>query len=90
MVGKDKGKEGQVERLWPKENKVSIAGINIFKRHFKARSEGQKSGIVDVPRPLDVAKVALICPKCKQVTRIGYKLTAKEKVRLCRKCGQEV
>ncbi len=89
-VGKDRGKEGAVERVWLKEGKITVTGLNLFKRHFKARSQGQKSDIVELPRPLDVAKLALICPKCKQVTRVGYKLTAKEKVRICRKCDQEL
>lgn len=90
MVGKDSGKEGTVEKVWPKLAKVTVPGLNMFKRHLKARSEGQKSGIVDVVRPLPVSNIALICPKCKQITRIGYKITAKEKMRVCRKCDQEI
>jgi len=88
MVGKDKGKEGTIEKAFV--DKVVVAGINIYKRHSKPRGEGQKGGIVDFVRPLDVSKVALVCPKCKQITRIGYKLTQKEKVRICRKCGQDL
>ncbi len=90
MVGKDRGKEGAIERVWENEAKVAIAGINVYKRHSKPRGEGQKGGIVDFVRPLSAANVALVCPKCKQVTRIGYKLTDKEKVRVCRKCDQEI
>ncbi len=89
-AGKDLGKEGVVEKIWPKDNRVTVAGVNVFKRHLKPRGDGQKGGIVDFVRPLPVANVALICPKCKQVTRVGYKLTEKEKVRICRKCGQEI
>lgn len=81
MVGKDKGKEVVLERAW--ENKVIMAGINVFKKH-------QKKQIVDITKPLPAANVALICPKCKQVTRIGYKLTQKAKVRICRKCEEEI
>ncbi len=69
-VGKDRGKEGLVEKVWPKEGKVTMAGVNIFKRHLKAR-EGQKGGITDFTRPLPESNVALICPKCKQVTRVS-------------------
>lgn len=90
MVGKDRGKEGAIEALWPKAGKLALAGINVYKRHSKPRGEGQKGGIVDFTRPLAAAKVALVCPKCKQVTRVGYKLTNKEKVRICRKCEQEI
>ncbi len=89
-AGKDRGKGGVVERVWPKTNKVSVAGVNIFKRHLKPRGQGQKGGIIDVPRPMPESNVALICPKCQQATRVGYKLTTKEKVRVCRKCGAEI
>lgn len=90
MVGKDKGKEGAVEMVWQTENKVTVAGTNLYKRHMKPRGEGQKGGIHELSRPYDVSKIALVCPKCKQVARIGYKLTQKDKVRVCRKCDQEI
>jgi large subunit ribosomal protein L24 len=90
LTGKDRGKEGAVERVWPKEAKVAVAGVNVYKRHSKPKTEGQKGGIIDFARPLAFAKVALVCPKCKQVTRVGYKLTDDKKVRICRKCDQEI
>lgn len=90
MVGKDRGREGTVDQLWPRQEKVTIAGVNVYKRHSKPRGEGQKGGIIDFVRPLPAANVVLICPKCKQVTRVGFKLTQKEKVRTCRKCEQEL
>ncbi|MCL4397814.1 50S ribosomal protein L24 [Patescibacteria group bacterium] len=88
MAGKDRGKEGTVEKVL--DGRVAVAGVNIYKRHSKPRSEGQKGGIVDFARPLPIANVALICPKCKQITRVGFKVTEKEKVRICRKCEQEI
>ncbi len=90
VKGKDSGKEGAVERVWPKNRRVTIAGVNLFKRHMKPRAEGQKGGIVDFVRPLPVSDVALVCPKCKQLTRVGYKITDHDKVRICRKCEQEI
>ena len=90
MVGKDRGKEGSVDLVWPKEGLVTVGGVNLYKRHVKPQGEGQKGSIKEFVRPLLVSKVALICPKCKQVTRVGFKLTAKEKVRICRKCQQEI
>lgn len=82
-AGKDRGKEGVVEKVWPKNDRVTVPGVNMYKRHLKPRGEGQHGGIHDVVRPLAAGKVALICPKCKQVTRLS-------KRRVCRKCGQEV
>jgi len=90
MAGKDRGKTGAVEKVFADRDRVAVAGVNMYKRHTKARAEGQKGGIMDFARPLPVANVALVCPKCKQPTRVGYKITAKEKVRICRKCQQEI
>lgn len=89
-AGKDKGKEGAIEIVWQKENKVSIAGVNLYKRHIKPRAEGQKGEIKELPRPIAVANVALVCPKCKKETKIGYKVVKDKKVRICRKCDQEI
>lgn len=90
MAGKDRGKTGSVEKVFASLNRVVIPGINIYKRHTKPRSEGQKGGIMDFVRPIQISSVALICPKCKQPTRVGYKITTKKKVRICRKCDQEI
>lgn len=88
MVGKDKGKEGAIEKIVA--GRITVAGVNVFKKHSKPRGEGQKGQIMDITKPISSAKVALICPKCKQVTRVGYKIVKDEKVRVCRKCDQEL
>ena len=49
-----------------------------------------KGGIYDIPRPLGFGKIALICPKCKKITRVGFKFVGTEKVRICRKCNKEI
>lgn len=87
--GKDKGREGKIERIFSKKGLVLIPGINIYKKHVKAIS-GQKGGIYEVPRPLPFSKISLICPKCKKITRVGFKLVGKEKIRVCRKCKKEI
>jgi len=89
ILGKDKGREGDIERVFPKENKAMLPGINIYKKHVKGKP-GQKGGIFEIPRPLSFAKIALLCPKCKKVTRVGFKIVDGEKRRICRKCGREV
>jgi len=88
-AGKDRGREGIIEKVFPKENEVLVAGLNICKKHVKARGEGKPGGIIEVARPLSMAKVALLCSKCKQPTRVGYQLgKGKDKSRICRKCKQ--
>lgn len=94
IAGKDKGRKGKIEKILPKQFKVLVPGINIFKKHMKPRGEKQPGGIIDVVKPLLVSNVALLCPKCGKQTRIGYRVekggslpagkTGKQ--RICRKC----
>ncbi len=89
LLGKDKGREGEVERVISKDSLVVLPGINIYKKHVKG-TQGQKGGIYEIPRPMAMSKVALICPKCKKPTRVGFKMAGEEKVRICRKCNREI
>ncbi len=90
IAGKDKSREGTVERVYPKQNKIIIAGVNLYKRHVRKSDKMPKGGIIDVPRPLDVAKVMLVCPKCGKKTRVGYEVDKKRKYRICKKCKSRV
>lgn len=89
LSGKDKGREGEIEKVIPKRSSVLVPGVNIYKKHVKG-VPGQKGGIYEIPRPLSYAKIALICPKCKKITRVGFKLVDSKKKRVCRKCGREI
>lgn len=84
--GRDKNKEGTITRILPKIQAVIVEGVNITKRHTKVSKTTPKGGIVEIAQPMLVHKVALICPTCKKPTKIGYKTTAKQKERFCRKC----
>ena len=88
-LGKDKGREGQIEKIYPKKLMVLIPDINLYKKHVKG-SQGQKAGIYDIPRPLPFSKIQLLCPKCKKATRVGFKFVGKEKRRICKKCKSEI
>ena len=92
MLGKDRGKTGTVDRVFRKESLVLVSGINLYKRHLKPRREKDQNsgGIVDKARPLNSAKVALICPKCGKITRVGFLLSKGTKVRICRICKAEI
>ena len=89
-TGRDKGKKGKIERLFPRKSKVSIPGINVFKKHLKRKDEKNPGGIIEIVRPFPLSKVALLCSKCGQATRVGYKIIDKEKLRICRKCKEEI
>jgi large subunit ribosomal protein L24 len=88
--GKDNGKSGTIQKVFTKELKVVVEGVNQVKRHVKSRVPGQKSEIITLTKPLPIANVQLVCPKCKKPTRVGYKMLKDEKVRMCKKCNAEL
>ena len=88
-AGKDKGREGKIEKILVGDAKVIIPGVNLYKKHVKGFGD-VKGGVYDIPRPLGFGKIALICPKCKKITRVGFGKAGKEKVRICRKCKKEI
>ena len=88
-AGKDKGRDGKIEKIFTKTLKVVVPGFNLYKKHVKG-FQGQKGGIYDIPRPLGLGKIALICPKCKKVTRIGFSTKGEKKARICKKCNKEI
>src|SRR3989304_6914094 len=84
--GKDRGKKGKIDRVDAKSNTVLLPGINVYKKHLKRKDEKNLGGIIDFVRPLTVSNVALVCPSCGKVTRVGYLVVKGEKERICRKC----
>ncbi|MBI3342684.1 50S ribosomal protein L24 [Candidatus Gottesmanbacteria bacterium] len=89
-TGKDKGRKGKVEHTFPGNGTVEVGGVNIYKRHTKKRDEKRPSAIIDITKPIHISKLALICPKCNQPTRVGYLVVKGEKERICRKCEQKI
>ena len=93
-AGKDKGREGVVEKVFPKTGKILVSGLNIYKKHSRAQGKEGKSGggIIDIVRPLFLTNVALVCPKCGKPTRVGYQILKDgpphRRVRICRKCKE--
>jgi len=90
ISGKDKGKKAKVLVAFPRQNKITVEGVNIVKKHRRPRSEKEKGQVVEIPKPIDVSNVKLVCPKCSQTVRVGYKRVEKKKYRVCKKCGQEI
>lgn len=84
-TGREKGKKGKIEKVLPKENKLVVSGVNIYKRHRKV-TKNTKAGIYDVIRPIPASNVSIICPKCQKPTRVGFKIDGKTKERICKKC----
>jgi len=96
ISGKDRGKKGKVIDVLPVANKIVVEGINIAKKHVRPKKEGEKGQIVELPKAFDVSNAKVICGKCKNAARVGYNIIEssdkkkKEKVRICKKCGQEL
>jgi large subunit ribosomal protein L24 len=89
IAGKDKGKEGTVERVLPKEEKVIVTGVNTAKRHQRARRANEQAGIIDKDMPIHVSNVMLV-HKGKPV-RVGYRVEADgSKVRIARPSGEVI
>ena len=106
ITGKDRGKQGRVLEARPSEGRVIVENLNLIKRHTKPRPVRDRSqmggaaiipcGIIEKPGAVDVSNVMLVCPTCKQPTRVG--ITRKEikgemrRVRVCKRqgCGQEI
>jgi large subunit ribosomal protein L24 len=74
MRGDDKGKEGKVLRVYPKTGRITIEGVNIVKKHRKARRENEQSGIIDFPAPVHASNVMLIDPKSGEPTRVRARI----------------
>ncbi|MBQ7071536.1 MAG: 50S ribosomal protein L24 [Ruminococcus sp.] len=92
LSGKDKGKQGKVLEVSPKEGKVIVEGLNIATKHVKPRRQGEQGGIVSAEAAFYASKVQLVCPKCGKSTRIAHKILEDgTKVRVCKNadCGEE-
>ena len=91
LSGKDKGKKGKVLAVSPKEGKVIVEKINIVSKHVKPRRMGEPGGIIKAEGAMYASKVQIVCPTCKEATRIGHSFDAKgKKIRVCKKCGKEL
>ena len=86
-TGKDRGKRGEVVRVFPDEGRVTVKDLNLVKRAMKARRAGEKGQIVTLAKPLNVSNVELVCAACGKPTRIGYRMEGEAKRRFCKKCN---
>jgi large subunit ribosomal protein L24 len=104
LRGKDAGKEGRVLEALPKEGRVVVENINVVKRHRRPRPIQNTTGmggpqiipggIIELPAPLPVSNVMVVCPTCRKPTRVGtIEKTVKDRtvrLRVCKQCGEEI
>lgn len=91
LAGKYKGKTGKITATHPAENKVTVEGINIVKKHVKPNREHPQGAIVELTKPMWVSKVAIIDPTSKKPSRLGVRIDKDgNKVRVLKKSGKEI
>lgn len=89
-AGRDKGKQGEVLKVMPKDERVVVQGVNMVKRHTRP-SQTNAGGIVDKEAAIAVSNVALIDPKDGKATRVGFKtLEDGKKVRFAKRSGEVI
>lgn len=88
IAGKDRGKQGKVLRVFPKEGRLTVERVNIIKRHTRPVRQAQQGGIIEREGKIHISNVMLICAKCDRGVRIGHNLLEDgKKVRVCRRCN---
>lgn len=88
LIGKDKGKVGKIEKVFPTKNKALVAGVNIVKRHSKP-SRTSEGGVIQKESPIDISNLAHIDPKSGKPTKVGFKyLEDGTKIRFAKKSGE--
>ena len=92
LAGKDKGKTGKVLQVMSNDDKVKVVveGLNLLIKHQRAKRAGEKGQRIQFPAAVAIAKAALVCPKCGQAARVGYKSVDDKKVRFCKKCKETI
>ena len=90
-AGKYKGQTGKITAVHPKENKVTVEGINIVKKHVKPNQQHPQGAIVEITKPLWVSKVAIVEPTTKKASRIGFQFNDDgSKTRVFKSTGKEI
>lgn len=90
IAGKDRGKTGVVERVFPSMDKIVVKGIAMAKKHVKPSRTNPQGGIMDINLKVNASNAMVVCPSCGKPTRIGYKTSDDRKTRICKKCNQSV
>ena len=91
ISGNDKGKLGKVLAALPVENRIVVEGLNMKKKHVRARRQDQKGEMVRIPAAFAVSRVMIVCSKCGKAARIKHAFNdAHKKVRTCAACGSEL
>lgn len=90
LTGKDRGAEGTVLSAKPASQRVTVEKVNIIKKAMRPTQANPEGGIASMEAPIHGSNVALICPSCKEATRVSIKRENGKKIRVCKKCGADI
>ena len=91
IAGKDRGKTGKVLRSVPEKSRVVVEKVNMVKKAMRPTQQNPQGGIMSIEAPIHVSNVMVVCPECKQPTRVSHRVNeAGKKVRVCKKCGKDI
>ncbi len=89
IKGRDRGKEGRVRRVIPKEGRAIVADVNVYRKHVRPGTRARQAGIIEIEMPIQLSNLMLICSKCNRPTRVGVRvLEDGSRARFCKKCGE--
>ena len=91
IAGKDKGKEGEVIRSLPQKERIVVEKVNMIKKALRPTQQNPQGGISTMEAPIHVSNAMLVCPHCKQATRVARRRDENNKgIRVCKKCGKDI
>jgi len=90
ITGKDRGKTGKVASVNNETMRLTVEGINLFKKHKRPTKQGEKGQIITRAHAMDASNVMLICSACKKPRRVGVRVEGDKKFRVCKSCGATI
>ena len=91
IAGKDKGKDGNIKKVNVADGTVTVEGLNMVTKAQKPQpAAGIQGGLIKLEAPIDSSNVMIICPACEKATRVEMKVIDGKKVRVCKKCGEQL
>lgn len=91
LVGKDKGRQGKVLKVFRDKDAALVERLNMIKRHSRGGGKLKQGGIIEKEAPIHLSKLMIVCPKCSKKVRVGIRILEDGKrVRFCKKCDEQL
>jgi len=90
MVGESAGQRGRVLRVFPKKERVVVEGVNLMTKHVRRGTQYPMGARLRREAPLSLSNVLVVCPRCDRGVRVGFQQGQTGKVRVCKRCGEEI